>query len=570
VHVPGTQQEPESLLCAPLVARGKAIGILVLSRLGGREFSPEDLRFAVGLANLAAPAILNARLYREARQEARRRADLLQSMAEALVVLDPSWRIVDVNEAMCQMTGFSREELVGQEPPFPHWPPDRVDEYMALARELQARPRRVSPLERTFRRKDGRTVEASASLSPVYNEAGELEGFLSVMQDVTERKALEEQLRQAQKMEAIGTLAGGIAHDFNNILVGILGYASLLQAELPRESPLQGDVEVIIRSARRAADLTQQLLSFARRSRPQEALVDLNALVEEVVALLRQTVDRRIEIVVDLEADLPPVKGDATQLQQVALNLGINACEAMPEGGRLTFSTALVEVSEAEVGQDPALEPGPHILLEVVDTGVGMDERTLQRIFEPFFTTKEHGRGLGLATTYGIVRAHGGSIRVESAVGRGTAFRVLLPAAGVRVERGVLPVLDTRPLGGTETILVVDDEEDVRALVARVLQAEGYRVYQAEDGQRAIEVLAQCKDEVDLVVLDLVMPRMDGVETFRRLREVKPDVRVLVSSGYSPDQEGRDLLEEGAAGFLQKPYDMDQVLRKVREVLDRA
>ncbi|MGQ9713994.1 MAG: GAF domain-containing protein [Anaerolineae bacterium] len=570
VHVPGTAREPESLLCAPLVARGRTIGILVLSRLGGRGFAPEDLRFAVGLANLAAPAILNARLYRDARQEAKRRADLFQSMAEGLVVLDPAYRIVDVNPAMCRMTGFAREELVGLEPPFPHWPPERVEEYLDVVRRMQARPQRLGPLELSFRRKGGETFVTLASISPIRNEEGELEGFLSVLQDITERKALEEQLRQVQKMEAIGTLAGGIAHDFNNILVGILGYASLLQAELPQESPLQKDVEVIIRSAHRAAGLSQQLLSFARRSQPHRVLVDLNALVEEVVTLLRQTTDRRIEVVLDLATDLLAVEGDASQLQQVVLNLGINACEAMPEGGRLTFCTATVEVSEGEAAQDPALAPGSYVLLEVADTGVGMDERTLQRIFEPFFTTKEHGRGLGLATVYGIVRAHGGSIRVESAVGRGTTFRVFLPAAGERVERRLLPVLDTRPLGGQETILVVDDEEDVRGLVTRVLRAEGYHVLQAEDGQRAVEVLVQCKDEVDLVMLDLIMPRMDGVETFRRLREIKPDARVLISSGYSPDLEGQALLEEGAAGFLQKPYDMDQVLRKVREVLNRS
>ena len=740
VQVPGTEVEPESLICVPLVARGETFGVLTVSRLGGREFAPEDLRLVTGLAHLAASAIQNARLYQQTRQrveqlgalhetlldigrevdletlletivkraclllggeggglylydpaegvarcmvsyrtlrdyrgivlrpgegvagrviatgqplliedyrtwegradvfeedqpfravisaplrwqeeiagvihvlgyqrtfthedlwlleqfaaqaalaygktlllkasrqaeltalqEAARRAHLMESMAEGLIVLDTSWRIVEVNRALCQMTGFGREEFVGKSPPFPHWPPGRAGEYLATVQQLLKELTPLGPLELTFQRKDGSTFPALVSISPVRDEAWEVTGFIAVLLDLTERQMLEDQLRQAQKMEAIGTLAGGIAHDFNNILVGILGYASLLQSELPESSPLQKDVSTIIKSARRAADLTQQLLSFARRTRRQVAPVDLNDLVQEVVTLLQQTVDRRIEIVTQLAPGLPAVEGDGSQLQQVILNLSLNACEAMPTGGRLTLRSHAVQFSEAHTAGDFSLRPGQYVVLEVTDTGAGMDQSVQRHIFEPFFTTKEHGRGLGLATSYGIVRAHEGVIRVQSAPGKGSTFSVFLPSIGTRVQR-TLPVLEARPVGGTETLLVVDDEEMVRDMLARALQAEGYRVLTAEDGQQGVEVFAQCKDEIDLVVLDLMMPHLNGAEALRHLREIEPAVRVLISSGYSPEGEGQHLLDAGAEGFLQKPYDVDQVLLTVRQVLDR-
>jgi len=571
-HVPGTDVEPESLLCVPLVIRKETIGVITLSHLGGREFSREDLRLVTGLTNLAASAIQNARLYQQARQEATHRANIMESMTEGLILLDTSWRIIEVNQALCRITGFAREEFVGKLPPFPHWPPQRADEYSAIVQQLLAEPKPLRSLEVTFLHKDGTIFPSLISPSPVRDEDGVVTGFISVHQDLTERQALEEQLRQAQKMEAIGTLAGGIAHDFNNILVGILGYASLLQSELPEASPLQSDVATIIQSARRAADLTQQLLSFARRADRQMelvGLVDLNELVQEVATLLKETVDRRIEIYAGLTSDLPAVEGNASQLQQVILNLGINACEAMPEGGRLVLRASSLELSTAEAAGYLDLEPGPYVVLEVTDTGIGMDDATRRHIFEPFFTTKEHGRGLGLATSYGIVSAHQGTIHVQSAPGEGTTFRVLLPASE-KAPPGIHPTLESHPAGGSETILVVDDEETVREMLVRALQLEGYRVLEAEDGQQAVEVFAQYEGEVDLVVLDLIMPRLSGAETFQRLWEVEPGVRVLVSSGYSPDEKSEPFLQKNAEGFLQKPYDVDQVLLAVRQVLDRG
>jgi CheY-like chemotaxis protein len=294
--------------------------------------------------------------------------------------------------------------------------------------------------------------------------------------------------------------------------------------------------------------------------------LSLNDIVHEVIGLLERTIDRAIAIEPHLTDDLATVEGDAGQLHQVLLNLCLNARDAMPDGGRLTIETQNVTLSEEEARTELDLEAGQYVLLSVTDTGSGMDVETRQRLFEPFFTTKEEGRGLGLAMVYGIVRGHGGAIRFYSGLGQGSTFKIYLPVAS-------RPAEDTAPkdaavAGGTETILVVDDEEPVRALLQRILEEGGYTVLLARDGVEATELYAERSTEIDLVVLDIIMPRMGGRKTYERLREVNPGVKVLLSSGYSKKGQAQDILAAGARGFLQKPYDLRAVLRRVREVLE--
>ncbi|NLE76095.1 MAG: PAS domain S-box protein [Chloroflexi bacterium] len=561
--VPGTLPEPESLLLAPLAAHGETMGVLVASRLGRREFVREDLRLVTGLATLAAGAIRNAHLYEQVSREADRRADMMESMGEGLLVQGPDGCIQQVNSAFCEMTGFRREELLGLCYPFPHWPTEERESLTRDHREILRRGKPIGPVQREYQRKDGSRFPVSISLAPVRDASGTVTSFISVYQDRTEWEKLEARLRQAQKLESIGTLAGGVAHDFNNILMGIMGYASLLQVALPADSPLQSDVATIIRSSRRAADLTQNLLTFARVTEPSTEPVDLNALVAEVQSLLLHTLDRRIEIMNGLQPDLPTVRGDPSQLQQVVLNLCINGAEAMPDGGRLTFRTSVQRLDAAEAHP---LQPGAYVVLEVEDTGQGMDEATQRRIFDPFFTTKEHGKGLGLATSYGIVGSHGGLLSVRSARGQGATFRVALPASD-SAAGPTPPSLGAPHAGGPETILVVDGEEAVQEMMARVLGRAGYRVLTAGDGAEALTVVARHPGEIDLVILDVMRPRMGGAEALQRLRAADHSLRILISSEDSETQELQALRPQ-VQGFLPKPFDLDYALQSVRAVLD--
>jgi nitrogen-specific signal transduction histidine kinase/CheY-like chemotaxis protein len=386
-----------------------------------------------------------------------------------------------------------------------------------------------------------------------------------IYEDITERKRAEERLRQAQKMEAIGQLAGGLAHDFNNLLTPIGGFADLLMRKIPEDSRQYEYLRQIKGGTKRAADLTSQLLTLARRAQVEVRFLSLNDVAREVIRLLERTIDRAIAIEPHLADDLATVEGDAGQLHQVLLNLCLNARDAMPDGGLLIIETRNLTLSEEKSRTELDLEAGQYVLLSVTDTGSGMDAETQQRLFEPFFTTKEEGRGLGLAMVYGIVQGHGGAIHVYSEPGQGSTFKVYLPV----VSR---PAEDTTPeeaeiVGGTETVLVVDDEESVQALLRRILEEGGYTVLLAADGVEATELYAERSAEIDLVVLDIIMPRMGGRKTYERLREINPEVKVLLSSGYSKKGRAQDIMAAGAKGFLQKPYDLRAVLRQVREVL---
>jgi two-component system, cell cycle sensor histidine kinase and response regulator CckA len=388
-------------------------------------------------------------------------------------------------------------------------------------------------------------------------------------------KASEEQLRQAQKMEAVGRLAGGVAHDFNNILTTIQSYAEFLASELGDETPHLADLREIQREADRAAGLTKQLLAFSRKQVLESQLLDLNGIVTETERMLRRVIGEDIELVTRLDPNLGQIEGDAGQFTQVLLNLAVNARDAMPEGGRLLIETTNIRLDEEYAGQHRGSAPGPHILLSVSDTGIGMDEATRAHIFEPFFTTKEPGKGtgLGLAMVYGFVQQSGGSIWVYSEPGEGTTFKIYLPeAAGVSTPATQPPTAVATILtpGEGATVLIVEDEAAVRRVARRTLAERGYTVLEAANGREALELAARHEGPIDLVLTDMVMPEMRGGELAARLRRARPEARLLMMSGYTEEAASRQAILEAGNAFLEKPFTARRLLEKVQQVLSRA
>ncbi|MBI5445784.1 MAG: response regulator, partial [Deltaproteobacteria bacterium] len=386
--------------------------------------------------------------------------------------------------------------------------------------------------------------------------------------DVTEKKRLEEALAQTQKLESVGMLAGGIAHDFSNIITGILGYAALIKLGGQSQRALFEYAEKIEQSASRAATLTRQLLGFARKGKFKVEAVDANALAGELVGFLRETFDRSIDIATDTEAGLPAVRGDSTQLYQALLNLCINARDAMPEGGLLTLRTEFWDLETEEVLDCFRIAPGPYVRISVSDTGVGMPPEVKKRVFEPFFTTKEVGKGtgLGLSMVYGIAKNHGGYVDVQSEPGAGTTVRLYLP---VTEEQPVAGGGEDRSVSSPRTgaVLFVDDETVLRQLVRNTLERHSYRVFLAEDGVEGIKIFGEQKEVLDLVILDMNMPKKNGRQVFEEIRAVKPDAKILLCSGYGPEEQFEELFRMGAAGFVQKPFRAEDLLREVENVL---
>jgi PAS domain S-box-containing protein len=419
--------------------------------------------------------------------------------------------------------------------------------------------------EYTALRKDGSRFPVMARSAAIVKE-GRPAGLRGFLIDISDRKRLEVQFQQAQRMESIGTLAGGIAHDFNNLLMGIQGRAQLLQRGVDMATPQMEHLQSILDHVHSATGLTGQLLGFARAGKYDPKATDLNALIEKTVDMFGRT-RKELRIHQNLAGDLMAVMVDRNQIEQVLLNLLVNAWQAMPEGGDITVETHNVAQSEKEMRTDN-LAPGDYAAITVSDTGVGMDAATRERIFEPFFTTKPRGRGtgLGLASAYGIIRNHNGVIRVTSSPGNGTAFTILLPAAEDEPASDIAPMQEITP--GTETVLLVDDEEMILAVAADMLKTLGYRVISARGGQAALSLYVEKGKQIDLVLLDLIMPDRSGKETFAQLKALNPQVRVLLSSGYSIDGEAAAIMQQGCGGFIQKPFDLKQLSNKLREVLD--
>lgn len=378
-------------------------------------------------------------------------------------------------------------------------------------------------------------------------------------------------LLQAQKMEAIGTLAGGIAHDFNNLLQVILGYSELLLVDKREDDPEYADLSKILESARSGSELVRRLLTFSRKVESKPVPLNLNRSVDQAERFLRRTISKMIEIQLDLSGDLAEINADPTQMEQVLMNLAVNARDAMPDGGKLTVGTRNVTLDEEYCRIHAETRPGEYVLLTVSDTGHGIDKETIDHIFEPFFTTKELGcgTGLGLAVVYGIVKQHGGFINCYSEVEHGTTFNVYFPAIESPIEpevqsSGVMPAF------GTETILIVDDEDLVRELGARILSKAGYNVLTATNSREALDLFEKERAQISLVILDLIMPKMGGKECLKELRKIDPQLKVLIASGLSDAASVQESIKMGAKGFIYKPFKSKELLRQVRGVLDEV
>jgi PAS domain S-box-containing protein len=472
-------------------------------------------------------------------------------------------RLVDVNPAWLELTGYARSEVIGRTP-----------QELNLWADLAQRERMVKMIleqgqtrgEVPIRKKSGETRYLLMSAEIIELERERY--LLSMGQDITERKRLEEQYLQAQKMEVVGRLAGGVAHDFNNILTAIVGYANFVKKALPAGSQVAADNEQVLRNAQRAADLTRQLLAFSRRQEIELSVVDLNSLVFDFAKMLRRLVGEDVELAVAAGQGVGRIRADRSQIQQVLMNLAVNARDAMPGGGRLLIETANATLDERAAALVGA-SAGEYVLLRVSDSGCGMSNEAKSHLFEPFFTTKAVGKGtgLGLATVYGIVTQHGGSIQCESELGVGTRFDIYLPRATGDVGRSAGFLAENLPRG-TETILAVEDDANVRGIVARMLRSQGYHVLEATNGDEALRVAGEYAGGIDLLVTDVVMPQMGGQRLAQLLRQARPGVKVLFISGYSSDLSVGILAPEGGMHFLQKPFAPEALVFKARAVLD--
>ncbi|MCA9520713.1 MAG: response regulator [Myxococcales bacterium] len=403
-----------------------------------------------------------------------------------------------------------------------------------------------------------------------FDDGGRPLRMIGTIRDITERKLLEQRIRHNEKMEAIGQLAGGVAHDFNNQLVGIMGYADLLRGQTT-DRDVSRFVDKIILAARRAADLTAELLAFSRKGKYLSESVDLERIVVEVVNILRHTVDKRITIQKTFRASPATTLGDPSQLQNAILNLGLNARDAMPEGGVLHFETEIIELGAGpESSHSFQVLPGPYVRVTVRDTGVGMSRELQERVFEPFFTTKEKGRGtgMGLAAVYGTVKNHRGAIDVVSEPGRGTTIAIDLPLHFEREPPNATHDTPPRSERALRQALVVDDEEEVRHVLKAMLEGQGFAVLVSSNGAEGVELYRRRHEEIDIVILDMVMPVMGGRETYLEMKAINPNIHALLVSGYSLDGEAQSILDDGVRGFLQKPFRLEDLCAKLDELAD--
>jgi PAS domain S-box-containing protein len=491
---------------------------------------------------------------------------LVETSLEGIWTVDVEGKTDYVNQRAAGILGYTVDEMLGRSPLdflFPKDVPDGVE-------KLESRKQGVrGQLDYRMRRKDGSEIWVRSNSTPIFGDQGEYLGALAMFTDITEQRRIEAQLLRAQRLESLGRLAGGIAHDLNNVLAPILISINMLRRELTGEKERRR-LETMRQNVLRGSDLIKQVLTFARGTLGEKVTLPAAPLFKEVVKLLRETLTKTISIEAAIADDLWPVTGDATQLHQLLMNLCVNARDAMPQGGRLKIEAENLRLDEAGASMRPGARPGRYIRLRVADSGVGIPAAILDSIFDPFFTTKEVGKGtgLGLSTAQGIVKGHGGFIEVESKAGQGAQFRVYLPAADTAQLRPAARAEAAAPAGHGETILVVDDEQPVRESLREMLESSGYRALTACDGTEAVALYSLHQSDIRAVLMDLVMPQMDGLTAFRALKKISPEVKVIATSGLVTYDRADEALREGASAFLAKPYNAEALLKALAEALE--
>jgi PAS domain S-box-containing protein len=532
------------------------------------EFRKNGRHLFTGIAR----DITERKRFEEALRREKEYTEHIISAAPTLIVgIAPDGTTTFINQAITRVTGYDPEEIVGQNWWRTYYPGEEYRQVEQFFKEFEERDAVIN-YEMTLTTKSGDKRTVSWNSVNRSDESGEIIEIIGIGADVTERRELEDQLRQSQKLEAIGQLAGGVAHDFNNMLTIIIGYSDLLLRGLGQNEPMRLKVEEIKKAGERASSLTRQLLAFSRKQVLQPKVLQLNSVVTGVDKMLRRLIGEDIELLTVLATELGSIEADPGQIEQVIMNLVVNARDAMPQGGKLTIETKNVYLDESYAKNHIAVTPGAYVMLAVSDTGTGMDEKTKAHIFEPFFTTKEIGKGtgLGLSTVYGIVKQSGGDIWVYSEMGEGTTFKIYLPQVDGVVESDEARHVPAGLLRGHETVLLAEDEEQVRQTTRTILEMDGYRVLEASGGSEALAIFKQHEGRIDLAITDVIMPQMSGQELAQSLKALCPDIKVLYVSGYTDDAIVRHGLLDEEIAFIQKPFTPEALSRKVREVLDAA
>ena len=549
---------------------GKVLGTFAIYYREPRSPDPLELQVVERATHLAGIAIERQQSEDALQQAENKYRSIVENASEGIFQTTPGGGYLTVNPALARMYGYELpEELMASVKDIGrqiYVDPSRREEFKRLMEEQNI----VQGFEYQVYRKDGSKIWLSENVRAVRDSSGAILYYEGMVEDITERKQLEDQLRRAQKMEAIGQLAGGVAHDFNNLLMVIQGYSEAILARLDPAEPLRKNAEEIQKATERAASLTRQLLAFSRMQVLRPQVLDLNAVVTELGKMLPRLIREDIELRIVPGAFLGRVKADQSQIEQVILNLAVNARDAMPRGGKLTIETTSVELSDEYARGHTGVRPGKYAMLAVSDTGVGMDSETQAHIFEPFFTTKELGKGtgLGLATVYGVVKQSSGWIWVYSEVGKGTTFKIYLPQVDEQLQAPEPSKTRSQAPGGTETILVVEDQDSIRELTREFLKDSGYTILEARNGTEALQLAERYEGTIDLLVTDVVMPNMGGRELAHRLSVVRPLIKVLYMSGYAENSAAESGILDHTSVWLQKPFSLNTLLHKVREGLD--
>ena len=572
--LPHGHVELRNVMFAPLNIEGRTNGIMGLANKS-EDFNEDDLRVASAFGQLAAIALKNSRTMEALKESEEKLHTIVEYSPVGMFLDDKQGHAIYINSRCAEIIGVPANQALSL-----NWvqylhPDDRERVTSAWAKAVK----HGEPFNQDYRyiHPDGQVFWTRGEVSPVRNSQGQLTFFIGTMIDITQQKQgeavkenLESQLVQAHKMEAIGTLIGGVAHDFNNLLQAINGHTELLLMDKGEKDPEYGSLEAIKDSGNRAVELVRNLLLFSRKAEIERAPIELNIEIEHARRILERTIPKMVEIDVFPGRCLWTIMADPVQIEQILLNLGSNAADAMPDGGKLVIETDNITLGEDYALLHAGAQPGRYVLLTISDNGHGMDHETRNKIFEPFFTTKEigQGTGLGLASVYGIVKKHGGYIACYSEVGQGTTFKIYLPAMEQQAEEDEKERNEEHSKGGDETILLVDDEEAVRGFVEQALMKLGYRVYTASTGEEALEFYPNRTEEIDLVITDIGMPGMGGRKFLQELLQINPAARVIIASGYPMQGKVKKTMKTGAKGYVGKPYQLTDLLNKVRGVLD--